>query len=272
MLNDALKNWRDWDLLEKPNLVHVFNDGLNHHTGLIESGGQRFVIKVFKHSFNRTIETECWTSELGLSPKLHMAANNIALYEFIEDQGYTPAKVSNIALTLQRAHQSKATSVGDFDLLTFCETYLSEANQATHKWHADLMPILVEFTNDLTPWVFCHNDLVAQNCIFKHGSAMFIDWEFAQRNNPWFDLGAIIHYFELNNSEALKFLSSYDVGLQKKTNDRIFYTSQIAVLWCDLLWSMHTLSRDYKDQNLGRFDQLSKLAHKLGIELPAQSQ
>lgn len=268
MLKQALENWLDWGLPEKPSLIRLFNNGLNHHTGLIESAGERFVLKVFEHSFSRTIAVEYWAAELAISPTLYVAANNIALYEFIEDQGYTVASLNSIAQTLTTTHQSPAPLTEKLDLFSVCDTYLSNANTGIYQWHSALMPLLTEFIEDPTPWVFCHNDLVTQNCLFKSGSTVLIDWEFAQHNNPWFDLAAIIHYFKLNDSQAQTFLSSYKPGWQQKIKDRIFHTSQIAVLWCDLLWSMQTLGADYQSKNAARFAQLRKLSLKVGVELP----
>jgi len=270
VLKEALNSWNDWGLLKKPSLVKVFDDGHNHHTGLIKSDEKYYVLKVFEHSFNRTIATEHLMSELEISPRLYLAANNIALYEYIDDLGYAPSRLRDIANSLNLAHQSKTLNLGNFDLLGFCHSYLKSADSNTHAWHAALIPALKEFIEDPTPWVLCHNDLVTQNCLFDNEIVFFIDWEFAQRNNPWFDLAAIILYFDLSSSLTRSFLDSYQQGLNQTTENRIFYTSQIAVLWCDLLWSMHTMGNDYKYNNTDRFTQLRKLAQKLGINLPTK--
>jgi thiamine kinase-like enzyme len=267
MLNQALEKWSDWGLVEKPRLVRVFEDGQNHHTGLIQSADKKFVLKLFKHSFKRTIEAEYWASERCISPDLYMAANNTALYEFIEDQGYTPERLKSLAHTLKLTHQRQPESVGKFDLIGFCEGYLVAADEEIHNWHSALMPALIEFTEDPTPTTYCHNDLVAENCLFTDGSTLLIDWEFAQPNNPWFDLAAIIYYFRLNRSEAQEFLASYQPGWQKKVDQPIFFSAQIAVLWCDLLWNLHTTGKQYKDTHAERFARLSQLALQLDIRL-----
>jgi thiamine kinase-like enzyme len=267
MLNHALKNWTDWGLVEKPTLVRIFRDGQNHHTGLIEASDQKLVLKVFKHSFNRTIKAEYWASELSLSPPLLMAANNTALYQFIDDQGYTPERLKNLANTLQHTHSDYVNNGRDFDLIGYCNSYLVSADAEMQNWHALLMPTLVEFSQDQTPKAYCHNDLVVENCLFTKDSALLIDWEFAQQNNPWFDLGAIIYYFGLNKSESLEFLACYQPGWEKKIEQRIYYTSQISVLWCDLLWNMHTAGNQYKTKHADRFQQLIDMALKLNIAL-----
>jgi thiamine kinase-like enzyme len=270
MLNQALSKWSDWGLAEKPSLVQIFEDGQNHHTGLIQAGDKKFVLKIFKHSFNRTIEAEYWASERLISPRLYMAANNTALYEFIEDQGYNPKRLKDLARTLSHTHTNRDDKkrVSEFDLIGFCDNYLVTAEAEIHQWHAALMPALLEFTQDQTPRTFCHNDLVVENCLFTTNSALIIDWEFAQSNNPWFDLGAIIYYFGLTKSQTEEFLACYLPGWENKVKQRILYTSQIAVLWCDLLWSMHVMGNEYQKRHADRFEQLRKLALSLDIRLP----
>jgi thiamine kinase-like enzyme len=267
ILNQALKQWAEWGLAEKPTLLRVFKDGQNHHIGLIDAGGEKLVLKIFKHSFNKTIEVEYWTSELSLSPHLVMAANNTALYRFIEDQGYTPKRLKNLASTLKQTHNSVVNKGNDFDLIGYCDSYVMTANQEMQQWHAALMPILIEFSQDQTPKTYCHNDLVVENCLFTEHSALFIDWEFSQPNNPWFDLGAIVHYFKLDRSQSQEFLASYCAGWGKKAEQRIFYSSQISVLWCDLLWNMHITGNQYQSEHPDRFQQLIELALKLDIAL-----
>ena len=268
MLSEALENWAEWGLLEEPSLIKVFKHGQNHHTGLIESGDTRLVLKVFKHSFSRTIAAEAWASERSIAPTLHMAANNIALYQFVEDRGFSPSSLSAIAKTLTLTHQEREPTGKDFELLSVCQQYLTTADSSAHLWHKALIPALLAFRGDPTPWTFCHNDLVVENCLFNDGSVQFIDWEFAQRNNPWFDLAAIIVYFKLDQSEAQEFLSAYKRGWSNKTTEAIFYTSQIALLWCDLLWNMHNHGKQYRLENPERFQQLAALAAKIDIILP----
>lgn len=269
MLNQALENWSDWGFAEKPSLVSVFENGQNHHTGLIQSAGKKFVLKVFKHSFERTVKTEYWASERGLSPHVVSAKNNVALYHFVEDQGFTPERLKSLARTLKLTHKGTSKCGKKFNLIGFCENYLVAADAAMHHWHSLLMPVLTEFSNDPTPSTYCHNDLVTDNCLFTNDTTLLIDWEFAQTNNPWFDLGAIIYYFDLNKREAKEFLASYQPGWQNKVEQTIFLSSQIAVLWCDLLWNIHTYGKQYRHQHGERFEQLSQLAKKLNIRLAA---
>ena len=266
MLIEALKNWPDWGLQSEPKLIEVFATGQNHHTGLIAVGEQRFVLKVFTHSFERAIAAERLASRLEISAKLLYASNNVALFDYIQCQATPEITLVELARALSKVHDHDASSLGTFNLTDAHDRYLSTANETTIAWHQALLPALTSFINDPTPWCFCHNDLVQENCLVAD-KLYLIDWEFAQQHNPWFDLAAIIIYFKLNDQDAGDFLNRYKAGWHQQRQNSIFYTSQIALLWTDLLWNMNKFGNDYHDRNPKRFEQLAQLALKLGIKL-----
>ena len=268
MLNSALEHWQDWGFSSKPILLNTFKQGQNHCTGLIEVVNKRFVLKVFQHSYKRTINAERWANTLDLSPKIVYAANNIQILDYIDDQGFSEGTLPVLADAIQAMHSARYAPTTEFDLLGFANEYLQQAGASTLAWHQQLLPILNDFIADLTPWVFCHNDLVVENCLFSsQGNAVIIDWEFAQPNNPWFDLAAVILYFKLNKTQAKKFLDNYQTGWSNKMGERIFISSQIAVLWLDLLWNLKQHGVSYRAKNQPRFLELMALAEQLGILL-----
>ena len=268
MLNSALEHWQDWGFSSKPILLNTFKQGQNHCTGLIEVVNKRFVLKVFQHSYKRTINAERWANTLDLSPKIVYAANNIQILDYIDDQGFSDDTLSTLANAIQSMHSASHTSNNKFDLLAFANDYLHEADAITQAWHQQLLPLLNEFLADPTLWAFCHNDLVVENCLFSpQGNAVIIDWEFAQPNNPWFDLAAVILYFKLNKTQAKDFLDNYQTGWSNKIGERIFISSQIAVLWLDLLWNLKRHGVSYRAKNQSRFLKLMALAEQRDILL-----
>lgn len=268
MLKTALTHWQNWGFNSKPQLVTIFTQGQSHHTGLIKVDNQRCVLKVFNHSFEQTIEVERWANTQGLSPNIIYAADGIEILEYIETQEYTPNKLPSLAYSLNRLHTTEVHCESRFDLIAFANKYLINSDQFANSWHQQLQPILIEFVNDPTPWVFCHNDLVHENCLFdKTGKAFLIDWEYAQTHNPWFDLAAIVLYFDLNESQSISFLEAYKPGWSTKLNQRIFYGSQISLLWIDLLWNIHKYGPDYRQENSHRFIKLASLAQQLNLNL-----
>ena len=269
-LASSLGNWRRWGLSEKPVLVKTFTSGQNHDTGLIEAADQRYVLKVFRHSFKRAMAAERLANQLDVSPKLIYADSNIALFEYIESPAKLEITLLELAQTLTKVHSSNAAKLEKFDLLKAHNNYLSTADGTTKDWHRTLLPALNEFLNDQTPWCFCHNDLVQENCLIAD-KLYLIDWEFAQQHNPWFDLAAVIIYFKLGDQDAGDFLNLYKAGWHQKMRTSIFYSSQVALLWTDLLWNMNKFGNDYRDRNWRRFEQLRQLASNLGIRLASQA-
>lgn len=269
-LTSALRDWRRWGLDDEPRLIKTFTNGQNHNTGLISAGGQRYVLKIFSHSFERAIAAERLANQLDISPTLVYAANDIALFDYITSPADPEITLLELAQTLAKVHKEPALGLEQFDLLRFYDEYLTTADDITRAWHKALLPILNDFIQDPTPWCFCHNDLVQEN--FLTGDKLYvIDWEFAQQHNPWFDLAAIILYFKLDRHSAREFLELYQAGWSEKLNYAIFYTSQISLLWGDLLWNMNKFGNDYRSKNKPRFERLEKLAAKLDIELPSEA-
>jgi hypothetical protein len=283
MLENALIEWQEWGFKSKPSLLRVFVQGQNHHTGLIEADGQKYVLKVLGHSFERILKSEYWANERAFSPKIIYAANNIEILEYIDDQGFTPTKLTALAGVLGSMHSAVGPHDIRFDLIAFAKEYLpnesiTSIDASVHTWHQQLLPALNEFINDPTPWVFCHNDLVKENCLFDaQGKPLVIDWEYAEKHNPWFDLATVILHFELSQTQSIVFLESYRHGWSTKIFERIFISSQIAVLWIDLLWHLFTLDRkklgrNYLSENPKRFAKLVRLAKQLDIELTPHTQ
>jgi len=278
MLAKYLNSWRDWGLTERPQLLKTFTDGENHLTGLIQSSGRDYVLKVFSHSFDQAIGAQQWASTAVLAPLIIYAKDNVAVFEYESDnrnhdqnQPIKSADIKKLSAALTELHERPFVSVehlGNFDLLAFCDRYLINANALTMNWHQALMPALEIFVNDPTPWCFCHNDLVKENYLIQPLRVLFIDWEFAQRHNPWFDVAAVLHYLALDKNQSTMLLEHYRDGWQCKMQDPIFYASQIAVLWTDLLWHLSRNGMDYRSENEYRFKQLSELAAKLDIILP----
>lgn len=272
MLHEALKHWKELGFTVKPKLIDVFDKGLNHYCGLLESGGDKFVIKVFTHSFERAIEAEYLGSEAHVSPTILSAANNIAVYQYIPNRRFKDSDLAHLCASLKATHSIKPIAHQGLnhqalDLLSVCDSYLVGSPSRLQQYHLQLLALLKEFTNDTTPLVFCHNDLVQENCLFDEQQAWFIDWEFAQVNNPWFDLASIMLYFNLDNTQADVLLQSYFDNKHFHSSSRLCVLAKLCVLWCDLLWQVHTKGLKYIERNEERFKALEKMAKTLNVEL-----
>lgn len=267
MLIDALKNWAELGLPEKPILLKEFSDGLNHHCGLIEAGKQKYVTKLFQHSFNQSLRAEYLACEAGVAPRIFSAADNLTVSQYIDDSGYSDERLIELCEAIRKTHEISQEGSELFNLSQLLNRYLEDAPESMISWHSLLRPLISEFTQDPTQPVFCHNDLVEENCLFDTQQVWLIDWEFAQSNNPWFDLGSIILYFKLDPTQTNKLLTHYFGHAEFDASNRITQLAQLCVLWCDLLWQISKRGHGYIAKSQKRFDDLADRAERLGVEL-----
>ena len=261
---DLTADWQRWGLLAKPQIVEQFTAGQNHRTLLLKSADEFWVLKQFAHSFDVAVSAQRWAANLELAPEIRYAKGNLALMAYQESIVFSDQHLSLLGKALRKLHAAPTpTTFARFDLLEFCQQYLSSLDGSLSKKaasiHADLMVGLDYFTQDPTPWCVCHNDLVTSNCLFEPDRVWFIDWEYAMLHNPWFDLAAIVVYFELDAQTSQRFLAHYAPGWESKLETPIFLASQIALLWGDLLWHLSKYGADYLDANQARFDQLARV-------------
>ncbi len=253
-LEAVLAEWQSWPINAKPVIDEIYTAGLNHFAASLVSSEQQFVLKIFSAEGEKEIIAHQHAAILKLAPKLLYVSehNNYVLMERIVPQHSLPKHLSAqhlrlLGSSLRKLHKSETnfTHEQDFDIREFCRDYLSLAGDKANKLHESVEPIVNFFACDSTEKGFCHNDLVSANCFLLEKSAIFIDWEFAGQNNPWFDLAAIIYYQALTDQQAAQFIGAYSQGLEESLNQPIFFSSQIALLWGDMLWHLAKFGQDF---------------------------
>jgi thiamine kinase-like enzyme len=255
-LLDLRVDWRAWPIQGAPRFVRNFESGLNHRAFVIESANLRYVLKLFKSPIPLAVAAQRWAAKLSLSPKVLYSPRDgrYMLMEFADGKNLqgtelTSENIDAIAQSLKTLHGEPIDQTiianGHFDYLGFCQTYLENCDPQIRKKHDSLLSTLNVFTQDKTPSRFCHNDLVASNCVFSSEQVVLLDWEFAQINNPWFDLVSIIYYLKLNKSHAQRFLNTYQTDLGSSFEQNIYYATLCAVVWIDTLWHLHTFGSIY---------------------------
>lgn len=268
-LQTALRDWRQWPTRTLPTMVRQFTDGANHQAWLLESDEQQWALKIFEDSGRSAIEIQRWAADLQLAPEIVFAPADFsyALMSYLPDQA-VPGDVGTVAVSLRDLHAQEAAPGIDsakFELLDYCDCYLKKSGGKAHALHQLLLPILNRFVQDKTPPVFCHNDLVGANCLLDQGRSVFIDWEFARPNNPWFDLASIIVYQRLDPAQAREFLGSYDKAWAGLCGQPICVAAQCAVLWLDMLWYLQYCGTNYWNKLESKHTQLRKLAAQLNL-------
>lgn len=251
-LSQALNNWQHWPMARRPKLLRVFTQGLNHTSGFISDGDNHFVLKIFANADPRAIDIQKFAAKHDLAPEILYAnpESTLCLSRFIEDgalskETISSATIQNIARALHKLHKLSddpfCKDLGEFDYKNYCVQYLSDIRSngfGILELQQQLKPILNHFIEDSSPKVLCHNDLVSENCFIEEDSVRFIDWEYAQFNNPWFDIAAVIYYLGLNQESAKLFLKHYHPDYLALALTPIYYSSQCALLWIDILWHL----------------------------------
>jgi len=250
-LEATLNNWQVMSLAEKPTVIEKFTAGLNHQTYLISSANKKYVLKLFSQRASRAILAQKITSKKNLSPEILYTNKNedVMLMDYIStESSYDNTNITSLAQTIKEVHalsyRNIDTDFGKFDLLAFITQYRNEIGQTdipVNNLHHQLLPIVDLYLNDPTPWCFCHNDLVVENCLLSQNenpNTIIIDWEYAQINNPWFDIASVVHHFKLNEQQSAHLIQNYQPELAKQINSAIYFSAQCVVLWLDLLWYM----------------------------------
>jgi thiamine kinase-like enzyme len=109
--------------------------------------------------------------------------------------------------------------------------HLAQTLQKLHSISIDAKPI--ELQTDTTivdnypkEYVLCHNDLNPQN-IFFSDDVKFIDWEYAEVNDRYFDLACVCMEFNLSSEMQEVWLEAYfegeDFSLEKLEAYKIIY-------------------------------------------------
>jgi len=277
-LVQVLEHWQDYGIGCKPALVRTFTAGLNHASYLLQVAQQKLVLKIFTNPQPNAIRAQQWAAKLGLAPNINFVSqeHDLILMQHVESDTINATKIRSEDLVkfgaaLKLLHHSPSESLhkelGEFDLLQFCHEYLHGLDEEIKTLHTRLLPALEPFINDTTAWTLCHNDLVSENCFVERGKVVFIDWEYAQLHNPWFDLAGIVLYFDLSQKQAKVLFDGYQYGWSEKVATPIYYSTLIALLWIDILWHLAKYGMNYSLSMQSKWARLSGLASELDTPL-----
>ena len=273
-LQATLRQWQDWPVSQKPELVRAFDSGLNHQAFLLEVDSQWLVLKLFSQvqkteTQGRAIQVQNWAAQCSLAPAILYSDQdkNYCLMEYCA--GGQCDDIQALASKLKLLH-SETAPVVDFsmqklDLLSVQSAYLAEATSHIQKIHQQLLPAIQIFVDDSNHACVCHNDLVTENCRVMDNQAVFIDWEYAQLNNPWFDIASIFYYFNFDRQARLKFIQHYDKSFLEQLEKPICVAAICTVLWTDILWHLERGSEDEWHRQQQKIDVLRGYANQLGL-------
>lgn len=285
-IESALQDWPQWPLpsnAEQPKVVRELERGLNHSVALLKTGSTYWVLKCFSSNAQRSIAAQAIAANAQLAPSIlfDSAAQNYCLMEFCTENQteklHTGEQINSLAHSLSRLHKIDDATIAaidgaqtlntHWDLKKWLSDYDKKIKQDFDESRysdisdiqAEIVPALESFSNDQTPFCFCHNDLVTENCFVTDTATQFIDWEFAQLNNPWFDLASTIYYFQLNEQQTTQLLKTYAKESELNTDDNnILFAAKCSVIWLDILWHLSKFGPTSWHQQQQKFPALKK--------------
>jgi thiamine kinase len=209
--------------LANAEVVQPLNGGETSDKWLLESGGQRLVLRVDRPAaallgLDRRAEAEILkvVGEADIGPRLLWTdpANGIQLCNFIEGTPWTlddtrdPARLAGLARTLARLH--RLPPAGErFDPAGAAARYAAGlATTQSDELAAQVAALVAELDSASRHAVLCHNDPVHANIIGR-GPVRLIDWEYAAVGDRCFDLAVMIRHHELSPALAARFVAEY---------------------------------------------------------------
>lgn len=146
--------------------------------------------------------------------------------------------VKSVALTLKKLHSVKI-SIPLFDTFKRIEYYKSQINQLNHL-NADLEKTIInaikKYPLELAD--VCHNDIVKGNMLFSNDNLYLIDYEYAGKNDIYFDLASFISENDIDDNFIInEFLSTYFASNKYNYKKFIAYCHLLNLLW--YYWAMH---------------------------------
>lgn len=159
---------------------------------------------------------------------------------------------------MRKLHDSNVELQSTFDVaeeLLKYEQLVKEANtsfypgyEAVRKTFFALFAKLDELGWEALP---CHNDLVAENFIKNEQRMYLIDWEYAGKNDPMWDVAAHLIECEFSKQEEALFLQYYFKGRECTAVHR--QKILICKILQDVLWSVWTIAKEAKGEDFGTY-------------------
>ncbi len=202
--------------------IERLSGGFTNRTFRLTKGDKRAVLKLDMLERDETLnsrhaeaQVQNTAAKAGLAPVAIHADDRMYLGEYVEGTTWTRkclSKKGNIELVagaLKRLHALPLTG-RSFDARVAANRYVEKIS--------GLQPAVVEQCQRVIESMrlpqnlcCCHNDLVAEN-IITTPEIIFIDWEYACDNDPFFDLATIVEHHELSDTEASLLLDAYFDG------------------------------------------------------------
>jgi thiamine kinase-like enzyme len=249
-LQKALSLWPCWSvkLAAEPRLQALLNAGKSHNTYLVSSGSQQFALRLENPqsrdlAMAKTQEVSLMQTAGALAPAIVWTDEHTLVTEFIHGTPWQPPDdLARLCQALRQLHQQNLP-LPAFDLQQHCDNYwqkIQQRERSTASLSAELFAQCRQFlTKTLSSYpeqVLCHNDLNADNILRRGDDFIFLDWEYACYNSPYFELATLVECFHLGDVEAQQLSEFYWSDEQQTFHLQALQAFRIVVRFTEWLW------------------------------------
>ena len=212
---ERLPDWRGASIEALPG-------GLTNRTWLVTRDDRRAVLKVDERPrqapFNSRVEEariQSMAAERGLAGPVWHVEEGALLTAWVDGDVWGPAhladgdNIERVAAALRQLH-ALPLSGRSFDSTIAARRYVASIDHHDDAIVSHCTRIIASVRRPKN-LCFCHNDLVAANIVDAE-ALMFLDWEYACDNDPFFDLATVVEHHELDDSLAGRLLDAYFDG------------------------------------------------------------
>ena len=226
-------------------VIEELAGGLTNRTFLVTADSKRGVLKMDDEPrdppFNRRdVEARIQASanEATLAPAVLYSDEQCYLTQYAEGQVWRPQHLQSsenldkLGRALRRLH-SLPLSGRTFNAPDAARVYLGRIDDHSAARVEECVRIVDSMPSPMN-LCLCHNDLVVGN-IVDSGEPMFLDWEYACDNDPFFDLATVVAHHAMDEWQVDSLLSAYFDGDWQRWRPQLERQMEVysALLW---LW------------------------------------
>jgi thiamine kinase-like enzyme len=266
--------------------VSQLSGGLTNENYLVESGGQKYVMRIPGQStellaINRANEVHNTkaAATTGIGPQVleHIPGLDVLVLEFIPGPTMSAKALQSkemaarMATSFRRLHGSQRF-LEDFNMFRLIEYYLGivEQHQVTipegyREWLQAVTRIERAVAIGALPSVPCHNDLLCENFIDDGGALRIVDYELSGNNDPCFDLGNTAQEAEFDQELRAALCAAYlgrDDPRQLARMNLFALMSDIGwTLWGAIQARISAVDFDFRGYYTGRWERALQVLH-----------
>ena len=238
-----------------PQLEAVFSAGHSNRNFLLRQGECRFVVRlpdraaerlgVDRHVESRVLDC---VSGLGFGPEVLLCEpeSGVLVTRYLESralrvEGLAADTVIERLATVLRTLHAQPLDVPAVNIADRVRAYARELqSEDPRAWPRarrllnGARLVLEQYRFGRRPQALCHNDLVAANVLESAGRICIIDWEYAGRGDPFFDLATLVEDGGFGALDRRQLLLTYgeigDASEERLYRARVLYRL-LSALW-----------------------------------------